>query len=217
MLSCDCNTGLYHRYEEDLTLEEFQEAIITSASVPMLFPWQNLKGAQLFDGGVCKMTDISGAILRCRGLVDNDDSKIHVTIVYISRKELEPWTGKETSLDALNRYQKIENFRKCFRELTSAYDYYHNVNYDYVIAPTKPLPGNKFPFTFGEDRLLEMINQGISDAKAAIDLGKGASIRNFLEMAQKQEQEDHDIFDMSVETIQTIKAGKEKRMNLLLE
>lgn len=52
VLACDVNTGLYHRYDETLTLEEFQESVITSASVPMLFPWQDFKGAQLFDGGV---------------------------------------------------------------------------------------------------------------------------------------------------------------------
>jgi len=72
LYACDVDEGLYHRYEEDLTLEELQEAVITSASVPALFPWQDFKGAKLFDGGVCKMTDISGAIMRCRELVDDD-------------------------------------------------------------------------------------------------------------------------------------------------
>jgi hypothetical protein len=100
------------------------------------------------------MTDISGAILKCRTLVNNDDTKIHMTVIYISNKDLEPWSGSETSIESLNRYFKINNFRKCYRELAAAWDFYHDVHYDYIVAPSKPLPNAKFPFTFGADRLL---------------------------------------------------------------
>jgi len=50
-----------------------------------------------------------------------------------------------------------------------------------------------FPFTFGKDRLTEMINTGVADAKFYIDMGKGNSIHNFYEMAMRQQEEDHDI------------------------
>jgi len=95
------------------------------------------------------MTDVSGAILRCRELVD-DDSKIHISIVYIANRTLEAWTGSETSFEAYDRYNKINGFRKNFRELVMINDYYPLVNIDYVVAPSKTLPGAKFPFTFDE-------------------------------------------------------------------
>jgi len=65
------------------------------------------------------MTDISGVIQKCRTLVD-DDSKIHISIVYIANRTLEAWSGGETSFEAYSRYNKIEAFRKNFRELIMA-------------------------------------------------------------------------------------------------
>jgi len=119
ILSCDANTGLFHRFDETLSIADIQEAVVSSAAVPILFPYQKFEHSQLFDGGVCKMTDISGVIQKCRKLVDSD-SKIHLHMVYIANRTLEAWTGGETSFEAYSRYNKIEAFRKNFRELIVA-------------------------------------------------------------------------------------------------
>jgi type III secretion system FlhB-like substrate exporter len=60
-----------------------------------------------------------------------------------------------------------------------------------------------------------MINQGISDAQAVVAKGAGNSIQNFLEMAQRQEAQDHDI-DFTTENLLKMQTGRQKRLELLL-
>jgi len=65
----DANTGNLIRYNESLSLSDLVEAVMSSAAVPCVFPYQEFNGYTFFDGGVASMIDIAGAIERCLEMV----------------------------------------------------------------------------------------------------------------------------------------------------
>jgi predicted acylesterase/phospholipase RssA len=73
-------TGGYEVFDESTPYEELPRATISSASIPMVFPYSNYKGYTLIDGGVTNWnTNIVTAVEKCLEIVD-DKSKIVVDL-----------------------------------------------------------------------------------------------------------------------------------------
>jgi predicted acylesterase/phospholipase RssA len=73
-------TGGYEVFDESTPYEELPRATISSASIPMVFPYSNYKGYTLIDGGVTNWnTNIVTAVAKCLEIVD-DKSKIVVDL-----------------------------------------------------------------------------------------------------------------------------------------
>jgi len=70
----DIDTIELVRYDEKTVEARLIESVVSSASVPLVFPWNTLDGYKFFDGGVVHMMDVPGGIQRCRdeGFSDND-------------------------------------------------------------------------------------------------------------------------------------------------
>lgn len=62
----DIDTTNLVRYDESTTGDHLIEAVVASASVPFVFPWDALDGYKFFDGGVVHMMDIAGGVQRCK-------------------------------------------------------------------------------------------------------------------------------------------------------
>ena len=78
----DANTGAYVTFNE--TTKDLSKAILSSSSIPFVFPSQpwEIEGAKMvgIDGGTAWGTNLVSVVQRCRELVDSD-SKITVDIV----------------------------------------------------------------------------------------------------------------------------------------
>lgn len=72
MGTCNLRTGAFKRYHEDLPIPDLIEAALASGSVPAFFPYSTFDNEVYVDGGTVQLIDISGAIDRCREIVDDD-------------------------------------------------------------------------------------------------------------------------------------------------
>ncbi len=56
-------------------------AVVASAAVPAVFPYEVIGSYEFFDGGVDHMMDFDGAVERCREIVDSDDKIVIDTLM----------------------------------------------------------------------------------------------------------------------------------------
>lgn len=71
------------RYHEDLSVPNLIEAALASGSMPTFFPYSTFDNEIYVDGGTTGvLVDISGAITRCREIVDND-ADITLDVVFV--------------------------------------------------------------------------------------------------------------------------------------
>jgi predicted acylesterase/phospholipase RssA len=61
----DTRTGEYHTFDESTPREELPTAVISSASIPAVFPDRNYKGYILMDGGTVWNTNLVSAVQKC--------------------------------------------------------------------------------------------------------------------------------------------------------
>jgi len=61
----DTTTGAYLHFDESTPIEELPQAIISSASIPAVFPDQHYKGGILMDGGTVWNTNLVSAVEKC--------------------------------------------------------------------------------------------------------------------------------------------------------
>lgn len=59
------NTGELIRFSENLSHDDLVNAVVSSAAVPMVFPYTSFENHVFFDGGVAHMMDVPGAVQRC--------------------------------------------------------------------------------------------------------------------------------------------------------
>jgi len=99
----DVNTGAYHIWDE--TTEDLPKAVVSSASIPFIFPNQQWKeeGLVVMDGGTVYNTNLVSAVQRCREIVD-DESKIIIDIVVCSSHSLPEWTDKKSTIGNYLRF-----------------------------------------------------------------------------------------------------------------
>lgn len=91
MGTCNLRTGAFKRYHENLPVPDLIEAALASGSVPAFFPYSTFDNEVYVDGGTVQLVDISGAIDRCREIVD-DDSQITVDVIFVQYAKLDSWT-----------------------------------------------------------------------------------------------------------------------------
>ena len=68
----DVETGSYTTFTEKEPLENLPGAVVSSASIPFIFPNKHLDGKILMDGGTVWNTNLVSAIDRCMELVDDE-------------------------------------------------------------------------------------------------------------------------------------------------
>jgi hypothetical protein len=107
--TCNLRTGNLVRYHENLTVPNLIEAALASGSVPTFFPYSTFDDEIYVDGGTTGvLVDISGAIDRCREIVD-DDSNITLDIVFVQFAQLDFWSTnkKQKPYDVAQRSNNI--------------------------------------------------------------------------------------------------------------
>jgi len=99
----DINTGDYVTFNETLPISDLPTVIVSSASLPFIFPHRQHDGKLLMDGGTVWNTNLVSAVDRCMELVD-DSSKIIIDIILCDTAKLKKDFDMESAMGNYLRY-----------------------------------------------------------------------------------------------------------------
>eukprot|EP01017_Pseudomicrothorax_dubius_P001444 TRINITY_DN0_c487_g1_i4.p1 TRINITY_DN0_c487_g1~~TRINITY_DN0_c487_g1_i4.p1 ORF type:complete len:202 (+),score=70.75 TRINITY_DN0_c487_g1_i4:2-607(+) len=166
--------------------EDFFTTIVTSASMPMVFPHIQYDGKVLVDGGSMINLDVGGAVARCREIVDNDEDIIIDVILTGGNSWISIDVSNANTLDMVSRYRELNSYRKSLTDLLHELEDYKTVNFRYIITPSETLPGKLVPLDFAKEDLAFMINTGIKDAEAIVKNNKVGADREFFRQKRRE-------------------------------
>ena len=119
--------------------------MLASFAFPGFFPPVKAFGSQWFDGAAVYDIDIFSAINNCltRGVNEED---VVVDVILTSSAQLKTVDANDyRSLSMLFRYLEINSYYSSLDGLLRARFAYPNVNFRYIISPTKALPSSIYP------------------------------------------------------------------------
>lgn len=83
-------------------------AIVSSTSIPFIFPHRHLDGRILVDGGTAWKTNLISAIDRCMEVVD-DESKIVIDVILCKGTKLTKEINTQNAVENYLRHIEIKN------------------------------------------------------------------------------------------------------------
>ena len=129
--SVDANTGNYVTFsEKDTAFEDLPTAVVSSASIPFVFPHRVFKNHTLMDGGTVWNLNLVSAIQRCREMVD-DDSKIVIDVISCSRTFKSTANHTDNSLGNVLKWWDIKSYNSHMRNVYEVQMAYPKVQYRY--------------------------------------------------------------------------------------
>lgn len=150
--SVDADRGVFVRYTEEQfykkSKDDFLTTILSSASIPTVFPHIQYEGQTLVDGGSMMNLDVTGAYDLCRKRFPAA-TKIVFDVLLCSGKTPTPIAidpNKHHTLEMLSRYNQLNGVRKNLHDLDFAEeDLAGKVTFRYVFVPNEALPGSLVP------------------------------------------------------------------------
>jgi predicted acylesterase/phospholipase RssA len=156
--------------------------IVASSSIPFAFPPLYRDDNFYIDGGCVWNLDISGAIRRCKEVVENDEDIILDIILCSSYNLTEPGELKKFKpLDHFIRAQEIMEWHSLMADLDNQMDFYPAVNYRYILGPSVQLSNSPLPLDFSPEHLEFCFDIGKQDARKAIALGEGGYLNAMMD------------------------------------
>jgi len=183
------NTGTFktfNNFHQNLELDLLLDATMASVAVPGLFPYRMIGDDPYFDGSVIKSLDIASIINQCRFLNGNDDTKIVVDVILASdRKIKELEIENYNALRVLMRTRDLMSFEKGCIALIRAKQLFPQVNFRYIVKPSKAISLPDLPLNFKHKEIERMIKLGRQDAKTVVGLGEGVSFDEAIKEAKE--------------------------------
>ena len=182
--SVDANTADYRSWRLDEIPKESQlslvpKACVSSASLPGLFIPTQYEGGVYVDGGTAMGLDAMSAVEKCLELVD-DDSKITLDIMLLDRFALPPTELDDgDTLKNLVRMHSVKHYYKGLENVITTMLAHPNVNYRYILEPSGDYPKLWNLLNFGPGNTWPMQENGMADAKAALEAGPGAGFQKY--------------------------------------
>jgi len=143
----DALKGQYKEFEdEDLSQgNNIVDSLFASFSVPGFFAPTDAFGSKFFDGSAVYEIDIPTAINKC--LEKTTQENVVVDVLLTSSAELKTVDAKDyRSVGMLFRFLEINSYYHSMDGLLRAKFAYPNVNFRYVISPSKTLPTSWEPY-----------------------------------------------------------------------
>jgi len=175
--SVDSNSGAVINETEDTT--DPIKAIISSASIPFVFPsqvWPD--GRVAMDGGAAWSVNLVSAVHRCREIVD-DDSQINIDIVTVhGGKKQKAWENKGKTDSNWLRYEDIKEHYNSISDVYEFQQAFPKVNFRYYVEPTESIPGGLDIINVDNSTITWPLQElGRKDGANAVTLGKGESFK----------------------------------------
>ena len=171
------NTGLFGNFNESVGNANIIEAIMCSAAPPLFFPPQSFMGSMWADGGCIINLDVFSAVERCLDVV-SDESDIIVDMIFCSGASMNPVSNPSSMVtsDVVARAKNIKDYDHSMWYVYNAMQAYPNVNFRYMIVPSKPLAGSILPLDFDQANLESELALGESDAANVLSNGADPQI-----------------------------------------
>lgn len=132
MSAVNVGTGEYHNFTElNTPFENIPDAIISSASIPFMFPPHLYEGEYYMDGMTAWNVNLSSAISRCLEKVD-DDTKITVDIAICGESSIEEAEETKDAIDNFFRAREVQSYYVNDNSLQGQMAAHPNVNYRYL-------------------------------------------------------------------------------------
>lgn len=161
-------TGEYEVIEaKTLSKKDLVDASLASSAVPIIFPAIEFKGKMYQDGGLKHGIDILSGINECKekGFEEKD---IVVDIIKCFNKEFQHKDPtKFNSVESFLHWLSIWNKDRSARDIDDIIRNFKEVNFRYLIAPSKELP-NSIALFFKKEEIELMFSIGEEDAKNAV-------------------------------------------------
>lgn len=146
------------------------DALISSASIPWIFPPTKMDNEVLVDGGVYTNIDLSDAIVKCKDMgYEEKDIIIDAIFCFDKQVFLEEWSMFDSKYkNAYQLYERKENFVNFYyyyEDITRVVRGYPDVHFRHLIAPTMQLPGTWLPILEGREEVETMIKAGYEDTE----------------------------------------------------
>jgi predicted patatin/cPLA2 family phospholipase len=182
----DLIEGEYKTWDETSlkSNEDLISAVLSSASVPAVFPFQSYDNGHFVDGGVNVGVDLLTGINKCfeMGFEEKD---IIVDTILCGKLGMDENKKSLHTLGVLTRVLEIIRHNNSIRDVVEAVRIYPEINFRYLVAPEKMLPSGSVPLHFKPKQIEEMIKLGETDGKKAVNKGEGSDYKNLL-MSRKQ-------------------------------
>jgi len=174
--SSNLDLGQFSDFNETVGNENLIEAVMCSAAPPLFFPSQDFEGYSWADGGCMCNLEVFKAVERCLDVVESE-SQVIVDMIFCQGQEMAPKNGANwTTYDVFTRSKDIHSYDNSMWYLYTAMQAYPDVNFRYIIIPSKPLAGTIVPFDFTSANILSEISEGQSDAETVISNGASPQI-----------------------------------------
>lgn len=161
------NTGAFVNYNETVG-RDLVEAVMCSTAVPTVFPYQKFDNNIYADGGCVINQDVFSAINRCYEQTGNE-ADIIVDLVFCgSASKLSESTSTMKTLDVMGRVNNIQSYDSDVWYLYYAMTAYPEVNFRYILFPSKSIPGELIPLDFKPASLKAGFDVGVNDGLNAI-------------------------------------------------
>jgi len=136
----DLNTGEIVIFDETTPKEHVKSAVLSSASIPVVFPVVRIDHQVLVDGGTFTNLDLSEGIIKCREQ-GFPDEKIIVDVIMCFDKvvEIEPWTMEikkfKNAFEYYLRKEHLRDFYYYYEDVTRVVQGYPDVVFRHLLTP----------------------------------------------------------------------------------
>jgi hypothetical protein len=162
------NSGAFVTYNETVG-RNLIEAVMCSSAVPTVFPYQKFDNNVYADGGCVINQDVFSAINRCYEETGNQ-ADIIVDLVFCGGvSKLSDSTSTMATLQVMGRVNNIQSYDSEVWYLYNSMLAYPDVNFRYILFPSKTIPGDLVPLDFRPDSIKTGFDVGVSDGLNAIN------------------------------------------------
>jgi len=168
----DSETGDYVPFDsDDFTIDEIPLRVISSASIPLVFPHRVINDWVLMDGGTVWNTNLVSAVNKCVEIGYSKD-QIVMDIAITHAAKIDTLTESSNTIGNFLRYREIKKYYKGLRDILEFEKAEPEVDYRYLFIPSQPLPGGIHELNFTYGAVEPMIELGMKDAQDLINMGE---------------------------------------------
>ena len=192
-------------------MEIRNDVIVSSASIPAVFPPVHIDDMALVDGGNFQNIAIGDPISRCRaeGVAD-EDIIVDAILCFSGYHVMDKWNLVDTvwknALDYWYRRTSITHYYEYYEDMVRVTRGFPHVNFRYTVAPTTDVPeAGLVPIKATQEMIVEEIGIGYRDGLQAVLDARQANSKNVS---------NHDLTMERLHTLATTDANERPLTNL---
>jgi len=172
--SANVNTGAYTLFNE--TDPEIVKGVLSSASIPFIFPHQHWKdrGLVMMDGGTIWNLNLVSAVQRCQKEIGaEDESDITIDLIVCGHDGLSGWEDRDNGYENYLRWKAINEYHSGLDDIFEFRQAFPKVNFRYFVQADRDIGGPLSMLDFYNSSTWEQQTMGRTDGKAALHMGEG--------------------------------------------